>query len=159
MFGAIKKKLVDFGILEKEEEELEEVNSVLKSKETPVKDMKEPKDLRETRESVSAPKKGKIVNIHTTTQLKVVVVQPVAFEDSKEIADHLKTKKPVVVNMEQTDPEMIRRMIDFISGVVYAIDGGIQKISKVILLVTPYNVEITGDLQDELRSKGLFPWE
>jgi cell division inhibitor SepF len=99
------------------------------------------------------------VDIHATTQFQVVVMHAQKFDDVIDIADHLKAKKPVVVNMEQTDPEMIRRMIDFISGVVYAIDGGIQKISKVILLVTPYNVEITGDLQDELRSKGLFPWE
>ncbi len=108
---------------------------------------------------VQNAKKGKIVDIHATTQFQVVVMHAQKFDDVIDIADHLKTKKPVVVNMEQADPEMIRRMIDFISGVVYAIDGGIQKISKVILLVTPYNVEITGDLQDELRSKGLFPWE
>ena len=121
----------------------------------------EPK-LPERKSNVSLvqhAKKGKIVDIHATTQFQVVVMHAQKFDDVIDIADHLKTKKPVVVNMEQTDPDMIRRMIDFISGVVYAIDGGIQKISKVILMVTPYNVEITGDLQDELRSKGLFPWE
>ncbi len=121
----------------------------------------EPK-LPERKSNVSLvqhARKGKIVDIHATTQFQVVVMHAQKFDDVIDIADHLKSKKPVVVNMERTDPEMIRRMIDFISGVVYAIDGGIQKISKVILLVTPYNVEITGDLQDELRSKGLFPWE
>ena len=154
MFGAIKKKLVDFGILEKEEDELEEeaVESIFKQKEAPVKETKEAK------ESLSAPKKGKIVNIHTTTQLKVVVVQPVAFEDSKEIADHLKTKKPIVVNLENIEREVAKRIIDFLSGAVYSLDGNIQKISNGIFLIVPYNMGIMGDFKDELRNKVAFPF-
>lgn len=104
-------------------------------------------------------KKGRIVDIHTTTQFKVVVLQAKRFEDVKDIADHLKNKKPVVVNLEDTEKDVARRMIDFLSGVVYAIDGGIQKISQGILMVTPYNVGILGDFKDELRNKGVFPWE
>ncbi len=154
MFGAIKKKLVDFGILENEEEELEEeaVESIFKSKE-PVA-----KEIKEAKESLSAPKKGKIVNIHTTTQLKVVVVQPAAFEDSKEIADHLKTKKPIVVNLENIDREVAKRIIDFLSGAVYSLDGNIQKISNGIFLIVPYNMGIMGDFKDELRNKVAFPF-
>ena len=154
MFGAIKKKLVDFGILEKEEEELEEeaVESIFKPKEAPVKETKE------TKEPFSAPKKGKIVNIHTTTQLKVVVVQPAAFEDSKEIADHLKTKKPIVVNLENIDRDVAKRIIDFLSGAVYSLDGNIQKISNGIFLIVPYNMGIMGDFKDELRNKVAFPF-
>ncbi len=155
MFGAIKKKLVDFGILEKEEDELEEeaVEGIFAStKETKTKEVKE------TKEPFSAPKKGKIVNIHTTTQLKVVVVQPVAFEDSKEIADHLKTKKPIVVNLENIDREVAKRIIDFLSGAVYSLDGNIQKISNGIFLIVPYNMGIMGDFKDELRNKVAFPF-
>ena len=153
MFGAIKKKLVDFGILEKEEDELEEdVESIFKPKEAPVKESKEAK------EPFPAPKKGKIVNIHTTTQLKVVVVQPSAFEDSKEIADHLKTKKPIVVNLENIDREVAKRIIDFLSGAVYSLDGNIQKISNGIFLIVPYNMGIMGDFKDELRNKVAFPF-
>ena len=154
MFSAIKKKLVDFGILENEEEELEEeaVESIFKSKEPVVKEPKESK------ENLAAPKKGKIVNIHTTTQLKVVVVQPAAFEDSKEIADHLKTKKPIVVNLENIDREVAKRIIDFLSGAVYSLDGNIQKISNGIFLIVPYNMGIMGDFKDELRNKVAFPF-
>ncbi len=108
---------------------------------------------------ISNTKKGKVVDIHTTTQFKVVVLNARKFEDVMDIADHLKAKKPVVINMEGLDQALARRMIDFLSGVVYSADGGIQKISKDIMLVTPYTVEIMGDFQDELRSKGLFPWE
>ena len=149
MFGAIKKKLVDFGLLDDEEELEEEVDKIFKQKE-PV--AKEPK------ETLQAPKKGKIVNIHTTTQLKVVVVQPLAFEDSKEIADHLKTKKPIVVNLENIDREVAKRIIDFLSGAVYSLDGNIQKISNGIFLIVPYNMGIMGDFKDELRNKVAFPF-
>ncbi len=159
MFGAIKKKLVDFGILEKEEEEVDEVESIFKSKDVSLKETKELKESKDIRESLSsAPKKGKIVNIHTTTQLKVVVVQPAAFEDSREIADHLKTKKPIVVNLENIDREVAKRIIDFLSGAVYSLDGNIQKISNGIFLIVPYNMGIMGDFKDELRNKVAFPF-
>ncbi|MDK2798632.1 MAG: cell division inhibitor SepF [Clostridiales bacterium] len=103
-------------------------------------------------------KKSKIVNIHTTTQLKVVVMQPESFDEAKDIADHLKNKKPVVINLEDVEKDVARRIVDFLSGSVYALDGNIQKISNGIFLVAPYNVDIMGDFKDELRNKGLFPW-
>lgn len=120
---------------------------------------KRPDRVKSNVSLISDTKKGKIVDIHTTTQFKVVVLAAKRFEDVLDIADHLKAKKPVVINMSGVDEKMARRMIDFLSGVVYASDGGIQKISKEIMLVTPYTVEIMGDFQSELLSRGLFPWE
>ena len=108
---------------------------------------------------ISETRKGKIVGIQATTEFKVVVLNIRKFEEVLDIADHLKAKKPVVINMESVDSGCARRVIDFLSGVVYSIEGGIQKVSKGIMLVTPYTVEIMGDFEDELRSKGLFPWE
>ena len=116
-----------------------------------------PRELKEP-SSPGIPKRGKIVNIHTTTQLKVVVVQPESFEDSKEIADHLKTKKPIVVNLEKIDQEVAKKIINFLSGAVYALDGNIQKISGAIFLIVPYNMGIMGDFKDELRDKVIFPF-
>lgn len=75
-------------------------------------------------------KKGKVVNIHTTTRLKVVVVSPETFEEARDIADHLKSKKPVVINLEGVEREIARRIIDFLSGAVFSLDGNIQKISS-----------------------------
>lgn len=103
-------------------------------------------------------KKGKVVNINTTTQLKVVVVSPDSFEEARDIADHLKQKKPVVINLEAVEKDVARRIVDFLSGAVYASDGNIQKISGGIFLIAPYNVGIMGDFKDELRNKGVFPW-
>ncbi len=101
-------------------------------------------------------KKGKVVNIHTTTQLKVVVIQPLTYSDSQDIADHLKAKKPVVVNLEKVDKDVARKVVDFLSGAVYALDGSMQKVSNGILLLAPYNVGIMGDFSDELKTKGAF---
>ena len=158
MFGAIKKKLIDFGLLDDEEDLEEDVEKIFKQREPIIKDVKDNKDGKEPKETAQLPKRGKIVNIHTTTQLKVVVVQPVTFEDSKEIADHLKTKKPIVVNLENIDRDVAKQIIDFLSGAVYALDGNIQRISNGIFLIVPYNMGIMGDFKDELRNKVVFPF-
>ena len=155
MFGAIKKKLIDIGFLDGDDELEEDVEKIFKHKEPAVK---EPKEAKEPKEPNPLQKRGKIVNIHSTTQLKVVVVQPVTFEDSKEIADHLKTKKPIVVNLENIDREIAKQIIDFLSGAVYALDGNIQRISNGIFLIVPYNMGIMGDFKDELRNKVVFPF-
>lgn len=107
-------------------------------------------------EERSFGRKNKVVNIHATTQLKVVVMQPENFEDAKGIADHLKAKKPVIVNLESLDSDVARRLVDFLSGAVYGLDGNIQKVSSGIFLIAPYNVSIMGDFKTELQSKGLF---
>ena len=109
-------------------------------------------------ETLESGKRGKVVKIHTTAQLKLVVMQPETFEDARDIANHLKSKKPVVMNLESVDREVARRIVDFLSGAVYALDGNIQKVSNGIFLIAPYNVGIMGDFKDELRNKGIFPW-
>ncbi len=99
---------------------------------------------------------NKVVNIHTTTQLQVVLVSPTRFENASEIADHLRDKRTVVLNLEQTDKNIARRLIDFLSGVAYANEGTIKKVALSTYIITPYNVEIMGDLIDELENNGLY---
>ena len=99
---------------------------------------------------------NKVVNIHTTTQLQVVLVKPTRFENASEIADHLRDKRTVVLNLEQTDKNIARRLIDFLSGVAYANEGTIKKVALSTYIITPYNVEILGDLIDELENNGLY---
>ncbi len=152
MANAIKNLLAKLRLIDNDDdfEQEEEISASPKK-------LEQPKDSKETAPA-ALPKRGKIVNIHTTTQLKVVVVHPESFEDSKEIADHLKTKKPIVVNLEKIDAEVAKKIIDFLSGAVYALDGNIQKISKGIFLIVPYNMGIMGDFKDELRNKVVFPF-
>ncbi len=111
----------------------------------------------ERRASVSSDdRRGKVVNIHATTQLKVVLVKPERFENASEIADHLKEKRTVVVNLESTNKEIARRLIDFLSGVAYAGEGKIKKVAANTYIITPYSVDIMGDLIDELENSGVY---
>ena len=101
-------------------------------------------------------RRNKVVNIHTTTQLQVVLVKPERFENASEIADHLRDKRTVVLNLEQTDKNIARRLIDFLSGVAYANEGTIKRVALSTYIITPYNVAILGDLIDELENNGLY---
>ena len=80
---------------------------------------------------------NKVVNIHTTTQLQVVLVKPDRFENAAEIADHLREKRTVVLNLEQTNKDIARRLLDFLSGVAYANEGKIKKVAISTYIITP----------------------
>lgn len=99
---------------------------------------------------------SRIVNINTTTQLQVVLVKPERFDNVSEIADHLRDKHSVLLNLENTDRNIARRLVDFLSGCAYALDGKIKKVAASAYLLTPYNVEIVGDLVEELENNGVY---
>ena len=103
-----------------------------------------------------AKRSNKVVNIHATTQLQVVLVKPERFEDASGIADHLNAKRTIVLNLESANREVTRRLIDFLSGVAYANNGQIKRVANSTYIITPYNVGIMGDLLDELESSGVF---
>ena len=113
-------------------------------------------DRRDDRRGSDDRRSSKVVNIHATTQLKVVLVKPERFENASEIADHLREKRTVVMNLESTNKDVARRLIDFLSGVAYAGDGKIKKVSANTYIITPYSVDLMGDLIDELESSGLY---
>ena len=98
---------------------------------------------------------NKVVNINATTQLSVVL-KPEKFENAVDIADHLRDRRTVVLNLEQTNKDVARRLVDFLSGVTYAQDGKIKKVANSTFIITPYNVDILGDLIDELENNGLY---
>ena len=114
------------------------------------------KDAFEERRSKAEDRRNKVVNIHATTQLQVVLVKPERFENASEFADHLKDKRTVVLNLESTNKDIARRLIDFLSGVAYAGEGKIKKVAANTYIITPYHVDIEGDLIDELESNGLY---
>lgn len=99
---------------------------------------------------------GKIQTLHTTTQLQVVLMKPDRFESAAEVADHLRDRHTVVLNLESANKEISRRLIDFLSGVAYAQEGKIKKVANSTYIITPYNVNILGDLLDELESSGVY---
>ncbi len=107
--------------------------------------------------AVAEPKRGnKVVNIHATAQLQVVLVKPERFDDASTVADHLNAKRTVVLNLESSNKEVARRILDFLSGVAYANDGQIKKVANCTYIITPYNVGLMGDLLDELENNGLY---
>lgn len=114
------------------------------------------RDAFEDRRSKFDDRRSKVVNIHATTQLKVILVKPERFENASEIADQLKDKRTVVLNLESTNKDVARRLIDFLSGVAYAGEGKIKKVAANTYIITPYHVDIEGDLIDELENNGLY---
>jgi len=102
-------------------------------------------------------KRNKVVNIHATTQLQVVLVKPETFQDASSIADHLNNKRTVVLNLESTNRDVSRRLVDFLSGVAYANKGQLKRVANSTFIITPFNVDIMGDLLlDELENSGLY---
>ena len=99
---------------------------------------------------------NKVVDIHTTAKLQVVLAKPVKFMEAKEIADNLNEKRTVVLNLESAPKEDAIRILDFLTGVAYANDGEIKKIAKSTFIITPYNVDVMGDLLYELENNGVF---
>ena len=110
----------------------------------------------EREEKIPEKRNNKVVNIHTTTQLQVVLVKPDSYESSSEIANHLKERRTVVLNLESANKETARRILDFLSGVAYANDGQIKRVANSTYIITPYNVDLQGDLIDELENNGLY---
>lgn len=111
------------------------------------------------REAESEPqprRSNKVVNIHTTAQFQVVLVKPERFDDASSVADHLNEKRTVVLNLESTNKDVSRRLVDFLSGVAYANNGQIKRVANCTFIITPYNVDIMGDLLDELENNGVY---
>jgi cell division inhibitor SepF len=101
---------------------------------------------------------NKVLSLNSNKNLEVVVLSPQNILEARELCDHLRSNKPVIMNVEGIDTPLAQRMVDFLSGSVYCLDGDIQKISNGIFLATPASIEITGDLKDDMRNKGVFPW-
>ncbi len=104
-------------------------------------------------------KSKKVVGMPGMQQVKVVISQPSTFEQSEEICEHLKEKKSVILNLEYVNKDVARRIIDFVSGATYALDGNMQKISNAIFLVAPFNYEITNEvMKEDIKNKLSVSW-
>ena len=104
-------------------------------------------------------RKPKIVNMPQTQQIKMVISQPTTFEQSEEMCNYLKERKSVIVNLEYVNKDVARRIVDFISGAVHALDGHIQKISNSIFLIAPTNYEIANEMaREEIKNRLSVSW-
>ena len=126
--------------------------------------IEEEQDQEETKlESTNSQvtRNSKVVNIHTNNQMKVVIAEPKKYDDVTIIADHLRQRRAVIVNLEsvEEEPEIKKSIYYFISGAVYILDGSMQKVSKSIFILAPNNVDIDANIKKELESKAFFPWQ
>ncbi len=153
MSGALMNKVWDlFGMDSAEPDEYEEEN---------VYDYEEEEEEEDKRRFGRKNNNSKVVSMpqQQTNAIKMVISQPTTFEQSDEICSFLKEKKSVIVNLEYVNKEVARRIVDFISGGVYALDGYIQKVSNSIFLVAPSNYEITNEMaREEIKNKLSVSW-
>ena len=150
MSGALMNKVWDlFGMDSAEPEEYEDENIYdYENEEEEVEDKK-----------LFGRKNNKVINMPQNQAIKMVISQPTTFEQSDEICSFLKQRKSVIVNLEYVNKDVARRIVDFISGGVYALDGYIQKVSNSIFLVAPSNYEITNEMaREEMKSKLSVSW-
>lgn len=106
----------------------------------------------------SRKNQGKVLNLNNSSNTKVVIVVPRNINDTKEICDHLRSNRSIVMNVEDIEMQTAQRIVDFLSGAIYSLDGNIQKISSGIFLATPNSVDILGDIKEDLHLKGAFTW-
>lgn len=153
MSGALMNKVWDlFGMDSAEEEEYEDEN---------IYDYENEEEEEIEDRKLFGRRNNKVVNMPQAQSqaIKMVISQPTTFEQSDEICSFLKEKKSVIVNLEYVNKDVARRIVDFISGSVYALDGYIQKVSNSIFLVAPSNYEITNDMaREEMKSKLSVSW-
>ena len=121
----------------------------------------EERDVRyEEPEAAPMPetRKGKpnIVSIHSQKNVRVVLVEPRTYDETQDIADHLRARRPVILNLRRIRDDHATRIVDFLSGTVYALNGGISKIGPKIFLCTPDTVEIQGQIKDSVEEEGNF---
>lgn len=151
MAGAIVNKVLDFLGVEPEGDDYDEVQ-----------EEKYPYAMEEDEEQGDKKffgKKGKVLNMAQTQQVKMVVFQVTSFEQSETICNMLKQKQSVIVSLEYVNKDIARRVVDFISGSVHALDGHIQKVSNAIFVVAPFNYEISNELaREELKNKLSVSW-
>ena len=153
MSGALMDKVWGlFGMDTAEEEEYDEEN---------IYDYEDDEEEVEDRKLFGRKNKDKVVAMpqSNANAIRMVISQPTTFEQSDEICSFLKEKKSVIVNLEYVNKDVARRIVDFISGGVYALDGYIQKVSNSIFLVAPSNYEISNEMaREEMKSKLSVSW-
>lgn len=137
----IKDKFLDFIGIE-DSDSKENAEEVVEEEEEEVKSKPEPKKtLREQRLQGG----GEPVNMANVAAMKMIVYHPVSYEDAQNIIDNLRARKPVIVNMEDLEVNCAQRILDFLSGAIYALQGTIRKISRNIFVVAPANYDVIGN--------------
>lgn len=100
-------------------------------------------------EEVPKKKRGGVVSLPASRGMRVVVMHPRTLEEGQAIADQVKGRRPVIVNLDLAEERAAQRLLNFLSGVAYALDGGLRKVGENIFLITPSNVEVASEEQED----------
>ena len=138
MMSAMEKFWVWLGVEKREEEIHEEIIEIAPKK-------------QEKHEETSNKNSSNVVSIHTNKSMKIIVCEPESFDEVQALSSYLKNRKQVIANLEKTPPEISQRIIDFLSGATYSLEGQSQQIGKNIFLFTPSNIEVAKDHRSLIR--------
>ena len=152
MAGVVMNRILDFFGVESVEEEEELENDI-------VEEVEDNEEYDAEQEKGIFKRKNKVVNMPQVQQIKMKIAKPTTFEQSEDICNLLKEKNAIVVNLEYVNKDVARRIVDFISGAVHALDGHIEKVSNSIFVVAPYNYDIVNDMaREEIKNKLSVSW-
>ncbi|OPJ63231.1 cell division protein SepF [Clostridium oryzae] len=150
MANKVMNKLMGFFGLEDEYDDIEEIENE--------------EEVPEVEQTVNPPitssnkKQSKVVNIHTASSPKIIITKPTAFEEAANICDELRDRRIVVVNTTELEPKVAQRLLDFMGGASYVLNGELQEVERGVYVLSPSNVEVTNELKSELSSRGIFAW-
>lgn len=103
---------------------------------------------------------GNVVNFQASVQMEVVVIQPETYDEAQDVCDHIKSQRPVIINLEQMERNVAQRIMDFVSGACYTLNGNLQRVTNNIFIIAPENIDVAGDFREELKSNGIIlPWK
>lgn len=156
--GIFNKALEFFGFADEEYEEEEVQNETNQTEPYPVSRRSQQHSLLDKGGFERGNNSSTVLSLHTQKHTKIVVAEPNSYDDVQSIADHLKNHRPVIVDLEESERELAKRIVDFLSGTCYALNGNIQKIGQCIFLFTPSNIDVMSEQKIESVDKQLFSW-
>lgn len=109
----------------------------------------ESKEIKESKESRILPMQNKNIPASSSNQFKMVVIEPKLFDECPKLVDNLKSKKPVIINLEKVESDTARKIFDFLSGATYALNGNVQKIANNIFIFAPENVDVSANIENK----------
>lgn len=150
------KSLVYFGLVDEEEpeEDFEDEDDIFSD--TPYDDAPPTVRKLDRGPDIRRAQRTAALRSVSSPQVRVHIVEPRSFNDAQQIGDKFKANIPVILNLQMSDTELSKRLIDFASGLTYGLDGGMQRIAEKVFLLTPSNVEVSAEERRRLQERGFF---
>lgn len=147
-------KMKDFLGFSDEYDEIEEIDE---------EDSAQMEDISNRFDYTNAPlsstkQNSKVLSIHSSQSTKIVIIKPTNYNEAVEICDNLKNRKVCLINMSNIESSIAQRLLDFIAGASYALDGVLEQVNTGVYVLSPSNIEVSNELKTELKSKGILNW-